>query len=172
MIKQNQSGVRNIDFKIEPNKAENVFCFLLVLASFFEPIDQLQWGFLQNVALKMVHTVRKMKTEFDRLQTDFAWSQHIFFVSVQKGTISLIPKIVFHFTGVFPNSPPFPIKNKSRKICIAFLSCILFSYFQNLSLYWICLQKLNNSNKSTYSLNLLNMRYTFYIFLPDLQSVL
>ena len=34
VIKQNQSEVRNIDFKIEPNKAENVFCFLLFLASF------------------------------------------------------------------------------------------------------------------------------------------
>ena len=29
VIKQNQSEVGNIDFKIEPNKAENVFCFLL-----------------------------------------------------------------------------------------------------------------------------------------------
>ena len=34
VIKQNQSEVRNIDFKIELNKAENVFCFLLFLASF------------------------------------------------------------------------------------------------------------------------------------------
>ena len=34
VIKQNQLEVGNIDFKIEPNKAENVFCFLLFLASF------------------------------------------------------------------------------------------------------------------------------------------
>ena len=34
VIKQNQSEVGNIDFKIEPNKAENIFCFLLFLASF------------------------------------------------------------------------------------------------------------------------------------------
>ena len=34
VIKQNQSEVGNIDFKKEPNKAENVFCFLLFLASF------------------------------------------------------------------------------------------------------------------------------------------
>ena len=34
VIKQNQSEVGNIDFKIEANKAENVFCFLLFLASF------------------------------------------------------------------------------------------------------------------------------------------
>ena len=34
VIKQNQSEVRNIDFKIEPNKAKNVFCFQLFLASF------------------------------------------------------------------------------------------------------------------------------------------
>ena len=34
VIKQNQSEVGNIDFKIEPNKAKNVFCFLLFLASF------------------------------------------------------------------------------------------------------------------------------------------
>ena len=34
-IKQNQSEVgKNIDFKIEPNKAENVFCFLLFFTSF------------------------------------------------------------------------------------------------------------------------------------------
>ena len=34
VIKQNQSEVGKIDFKIEPNKAGNVFCFLLLLASF------------------------------------------------------------------------------------------------------------------------------------------
>ena len=34
VIKQNQSEVGNIDFKIEPNKIENAFCFLLFLASF------------------------------------------------------------------------------------------------------------------------------------------
>ena len=34
VIKQNQSEVGNIDFKIEPHKAENVLCFLLCLASF------------------------------------------------------------------------------------------------------------------------------------------
>ena len=33
VIKQNQSELGNIDFEIEPNKAENVFCFLLFLAS-------------------------------------------------------------------------------------------------------------------------------------------
>ena len=32
-IKQNQSEHGNIDFEIEPNKAENVFCFLLFLGS-------------------------------------------------------------------------------------------------------------------------------------------
>ena len=44
VIKQNQSEVRNIDFKIEPNKAKNVFCFLLCLGNLLislEPIDQL-----------------------------------------------------------------------------------------------------------------------------------
>ena len=34
VIKQNQSEVWNIHLKIESNKAENVFCFLLFLASF------------------------------------------------------------------------------------------------------------------------------------------
>ena len=34
VIKQNQSEVGNIDFKIEPNKAEKFFCFLLFLAPF------------------------------------------------------------------------------------------------------------------------------------------
>ena len=34
VIKQNQSENGNIDFEIEPNKAENVFCFLLFLAFF------------------------------------------------------------------------------------------------------------------------------------------
>ena len=33
-IEQNQSEVGNTDLKIEPNKAENVFCFLSFLASF------------------------------------------------------------------------------------------------------------------------------------------
>ena len=61
VIKQNQSEVGNIDFKIEPNKAENIFCFLLCfcflqLLISLEPIDQFQWGFLQNVAVRVVHT--------------------------------------------------------------------------------------------------------------------
>ena len=77
VIKQNQSEVGNIDFKIKPNKAENVvspivFGILQLLIS-LKPIDQFQWGFLQNVAVKhWIMLVRKMKTEFDRLQTDSA----------------------------------------------------------------------------------------------------
>ena len=44
-IKQNQSEVGNIDFKIQPNKAENVLCFLfffgiLQLLLSLEPIEQ------------------------------------------------------------------------------------------------------------------------------------
>ena len=47
----NQSEVRNIDFKIEPNKADNVFCFpdvfgILQLFISLEPINKYQWGFL------------------------------------------------------------------------------------------------------------------------------
>ena len=62
VIKQNQSEVGNIDFKIEPNKAENVFCFLLFLASLNcsylrNQLTNFQWGFLQNIAVKMMHTV-------------------------------------------------------------------------------------------------------------------
>ena len=77
MIKQNQLEIGNIDFKKDTNKAENIFCFLLFfgilqLLISLEPIDQFQLGFLQNVAVQMVRTVRIMKTEFDRLQTDFA----------------------------------------------------------------------------------------------------
>ena len=50
VMKQNQSEVRNIDFKIEPNKAENVFCFLLFLASFnylylWNPLTNFNWVF-------------------------------------------------------------------------------------------------------------------------------
>ena len=45
VIKQNQSEVGNVDFKIEPNKAENVFCFLLFLASF---ICSYLWNRLTN----------------------------------------------------------------------------------------------------------------------------
>ena len=41
VIKQNQSEVGNIDFTIQPNKAENFFCFLLFLASF-------NWSYLWN----------------------------------------------------------------------------------------------------------------------------
>ena len=81
VIKQNQSEVGNIDFKIEPKKSRECLLFpivfdILKLLISLEPIDQFQWGFLQNVAVKMVHTVIKMKAEFDRLQTDFAWSHH------------------------------------------------------------------------------------------------
>ena len=77
VIKQNQSEPRNIDFKIEPNKAEKCLLFpivfgILQLLVSLEPIDQFQWGFLQNVAVKMVHTIRKMKTELDQLQIDFS----------------------------------------------------------------------------------------------------
>ena len=62
LIKQNQLEVGNIDFKIEPDNAENcllfpvVFGILQMLIS-LEPIDQFHWSFLQNVAMKMVHTV-------------------------------------------------------------------------------------------------------------------
>ena len=65
VIMENQSEYGNIDFKIEPNIAENcrkflvfpvVFGILQMLIS-LEPIDQYQWGFLQNIAVKMVHTV-------------------------------------------------------------------------------------------------------------------
>ena len=45
VIKQSQSEVGNIDFKIEPNKAENVFCFLLFLTSF---IRSYLWNQLTN----------------------------------------------------------------------------------------------------------------------------
>ena len=74
MIKQNQLEVGNIDFKIEPNKAKNVFLFpivfgILQLLISLEPIDQFQWGFLQNVALKMVHTVNKKNGKLNL--TDF-----------------------------------------------------------------------------------------------------
>ena len=34
VIKQNQSELGNIDFEIEPNKAENVFCFLRMWSIF------------------------------------------------------------------------------------------------------------------------------------------
>ena len=48
------------------------YCFgILQLFISLETIDQFQWGFLQNVAVKLVHAV-SWKTEFDRLQTDFA----------------------------------------------------------------------------------------------------
>ena len=62
VIKQNQSEVGNIDFKIEPNKAEMSFVSYIVfdilqLFISLKPIYQFQWGFLQNVALKMVHTI-------------------------------------------------------------------------------------------------------------------
>ena len=67
MIKQNQSEVGNIEFKIELNKAENVFCFLLFSASFncshlWNQLTNFNGGFLQNVTVKMVHTASK-KTE-------------------------------------------------------------------------------------------------------------
>ena len=50
VIKQNQSEVGNIDFKIEPHKAENVFCFLLFfcilqLLISLEPIAPISMGF-------------------------------------------------------------------------------------------------------------------------------
>ena len=64
-------GSRNIDFKKELNKAESVFsivfCILQLLISVMsvEPIVQFQ--FLQNVAVEMVHSVKKWKLKF----TDF-----------------------------------------------------------------------------------------------------
>ena len=81
--KQNQSELRNIDFKIEPNKAKNVFCFLLILASFncsylwnqltnFNEVFCKIWLWKWCIQLK-----RKLWTGFGWLQTDFAWSYHI-----------------------------------------------------------------------------------------------
>ena len=52
VIKQNQSEVRNIDFKIEPNKAENVFCFLLFLTSINCSYLWNQWTNLNGVSAK------------------------------------------------------------------------------------------------------------------------
>ena len=37
----------------------------------FELVVQFQWGFLQNVALQILVTInKKVKIEYDRLQTD------------------------------------------------------------------------------------------------------
>ena len=62
VIKQNQWEVGNIDFKIEPKESRKQLLFSIVfgilqLLISLEPIDQFQWGFLQNVAVKMVLTV-------------------------------------------------------------------------------------------------------------------
>ena len=60
VIKQNQSEVRNIDFKIQTKQKMSLFPIvfdILQLLTSLEPIDQFQWGFLQNVAVKMVHAV-------------------------------------------------------------------------------------------------------------------
>ena len=72
-----QPEVGNVDFKIQPNKVENVVCFLLFLAPFN---CSYHWNQLTNFSVclfvccffakcscEKVHTVRKMKTEFDRL---------------------------------------------------------------------------------------------------------
>ena len=61
MIKQNQSEVGNIAFKIRAKQRRKCLLFpivfdILQLLISLEPIDQFQWGFLQNVAVKMVHT--------------------------------------------------------------------------------------------------------------------
>ena len=80
---------------------------ILQLLISLEPIDQFQWGFLQNVTVKMVHTVSyKMKTEFDRLQTNFAWSHHTSKVKMNAqskssiGPINVSPR-VFLGTALF-----------------------------------------------------------------------
>ena len=77
VIKQNQSKVRNIDFKDRVKQSRNCLLFPLFLAPFncsylWNQMTNFNRVFLQNVAVKMVNTVRKMKTEFDQLQTDFA----------------------------------------------------------------------------------------------------
>ena len=51
VIKQNQSEVGNIGFKIEPNKSENVFLFPIVFGILkrlisLETIVQFQWSFV------------------------------------------------------------------------------------------------------------------------------
>ena len=53
VIKQNQSQVGNIDFQIEPNKAENVFCFLLFLGSFICSYLWNQLTYFNGVFCKM-----------------------------------------------------------------------------------------------------------------------
>ena len=55
------------------------YCFWHPLTAYiFETNWQISMGFSANskVAVKMVQ-LKKMKTEFHRLQTDFAWSHHI-----------------------------------------------------------------------------------------------
>ena len=55
VIKQNQSKVGNIDFKIEPNKAENVFCYLLFFADFNCSYLQNNWPISVGFSAKCSH---------------------------------------------------------------------------------------------------------------------
>ena len=62
VIKQNQSEVGNIDFKIEHKQSRKCLLFpivfgILQLLISLELINQFQFRFLQNVAVKMVHTI-------------------------------------------------------------------------------------------------------------------
>ena len=80
VIKQNESELANTVFKIQPNKADSLFCFLLFVQSFnclyrWNPIDQSLWGFHQ-IKAHTIENAKKPKIIF-WLQTHFAWSHHI-----------------------------------------------------------------------------------------------
>ena len=57
VIKKNQSEDGNIDFKIKECLLFPIVFGTIQLLISLEPIDQCEWGFLQNAAVKMVHTV-------------------------------------------------------------------------------------------------------------------
>ena len=87
MIKQNEFELVNTDFRLQPNKVDNLFPIVfatLQLPLSLESIDQIHWGLLQKVALQMMYTInkKKMTIEFYWLQTDFAWSHQIYIISI------------------------------------------------------------------------------------------
>ena len=83
VTKQNESELANTVLKIQPNKADSFFCFLLVVQSF----NYLYvWNQLPNLCRCFIklkpkqYPNRKWKKEeknhIFRLQTHFAWSHH------------------------------------------------------------------------------------------------
>lgn len=88
-------------FLIYNQSHDQAYCFVLKPINFLislELIVQVEWGFRQNVALRMTNTIKyKSKhLQFSTSKTDFAWSHYMFKTAVfYKGIHTTVKKLYY-----------------------------------------------------------------------------